>query len=84
VLEPDDSAARQRLLLKQQAAERAVTFIKPGMVIGLGTGSTATFAIRRIADLLRAGKLHDIAGFATSRATWDEARRLGIPLLEED
>ena len=33
---------------KQQAAVRAVDLVKPGMVVGLGTGSTAVFAIRRI------------------------------------
>ena len=68
---------------KQQAAERAVELVASGMVIGLGTGETATYAIRRIGALLRAGKLEDIEGVATSLATAAEAVRLGIPLLEE-
>lgn len=72
------------MLYKQQSAERAVTFIESGMVVGLGTGSTAVFATRRIAELLRTGQLHDIVGFVTSQATWAEARRLGIPLLPEE
>lgn len=80
----EDPAARQRLLYKQQSAERAVTFIESGMLVGLGTGSTAVFATRRIAELLRTGQRHDIVGFATSQATWAEARRLGIPLLPEE
>ena len=68
---------------KQQAAERAVELVTSGMVVGLGTGETATYAIRRIGALLRAGKLEDIEGVATSLATAAEAVRLGIPLLEE-
>src|SRR5512147_1938589 len=70
--------------LKQAAAERAVDFVQSGMVVGLGTGSTAIFATRRIGALLRAGTLRDIAGFPTSKATADEARALGIPLLDDD
>jgi len=68
---------------KQQAAERAVELVTSGMVVGLGTGETATYAIRRIGALLRAGTLEDIEGVATSLATAAEAVRLGIPLLEE-
>jgi ribose 5-phosphate isomerase A len=71
----------QQLEYKKQAAERAVTFVESGMVVGLGTGSTAIFATRRIAELLRQGALRDILGFSTSQATWEEAQRLGIPLL---
>jgi len=70
--------------LKQAAAERAVDLVQSGMVVGLGTGSTAIFATRRIGALLRAGTLRDITGFPTSKATEDEARRLGIPLLGEE
>ena len=42
---------------KQQAAEQAAACVCSGMVVGLGTGSTAIFATRRIADLLRRGVL---------------------------
>jgi ribose 5-phosphate isomerase A len=69
---------------KQEAATKAVAYVQPGMKVGLGTGSTAIFATWRIAEMLRAGKLHDIVGFATSRATHDEAMRLGIPLMPDD
>jgi ribose 5-phosphate isomerase A len=54
------------------------------MVVGLGTGSTAIFATRRIAELLRRGELRDIIGFATSVAVWQEAVKLGIPMLAEE
>jgi ribose 5-phosphate isomerase A len=66
--------------LKRRAAERAVDWIEPGMVVGLGTGSTAGFAIRRLAELLRDGRLADIVGVPTSRQTEEEALRLGVPL----
>jgi ribose 5-phosphate isomerase A len=69
---------------KQQAGERAVEFVLSGMVVGLGTGSTAIFATRRIARLLLDGQLKNIFGFATSKAVWKEAQRLGIPMMEEE
>jgi ribose 5-phosphate isomerase A len=78
------STPEERALYKQQAAERAVDFVRPGMVVGLGTGSTAIFATRRLARLLQEGQLSDIVGFATSQAVWEEARRLGIPLMTEE
>jgi ribose 5-phosphate isomerase A len=68
---------------KQQAAERAVELVKSGMTVGLGTGETATYAIRRIGALIRAGTLEDITGVPTSVTAAAEAVRLGIPLLEE-
>jgi len=58
--------------------------VQSGMVVGLGTGSTAIFATRRIAQLLRDGELKDIVGFATSKAVWEEACRLGIPMMAEE
>jgi ribose 5-phosphate isomerase A len=61
-------------VLKQAAAEHAVTFIQSGMVVGLGTGSTAIFATRRLGVLLRSGALRDLVGFPTSKATADAAR----------
>ena len=66
--------------LKQQAGEYAARFVKSGMVIGLGSGSTAIFATRRIAQLVRGGQLRDIVGIPTSLATEADARALGLPL----
>ena len=65
---------------KQAAAERAVDWIESGMVVGLGSGSTAVFAIRRIGMLLGVGTLRDLLGVPTSRASeaeapWDLGRR---------
>jgi ribose 5-phosphate isomerase A len=67
---------------KQEAAEYAVRFVESGMIVGLGTGSTAIFATRKIGELLRTGALKDITGFATSKATQDEAIHLGVPMMD--
>jgi ribose 5-phosphate isomerase A len=70
--------------LKQQAGERAVEFVRSGMVVGLGHGSTAIFALRRIAALLRTGQLRDILGVPCSTEVEAEARELDIPLTTLD
>jgi ribose 5-phosphate isomerase A len=66
--------------LKRQAAERAVEFVQAGMVVGLGHGSTAIWATRRIAELLKRGQLKEIIGIPCSAQVEVEARQLGIPL----
>jgi len=77
--------ARQALLrYKQQAAEQAVALIESGMVVGLGHGSTAIFAIRRIAEFLKTGGLKAILGVPCSHQVEQEARQLGIPLATLD
>lgn len=68
--------------LKRAAAHRAVDHVRSGMVLGLGTGSTAIHALQRIADLLSSGELTDIVGIATSKKTEGEAKALGIPLAD--
>jgi len=72
-------------LLKRHAAERAVEFIQSGMIVGLGHGTTAIWATRRIAELIKAKELTDILAIPCSKETGEEARQLGIPLttLEE-
>ena len=78
-----NSSSDPRAKLKQEAAEFAVQFVHSGMVVGLGTGSTAIFATRRIGALLRSSKLNDITAFATSKATQEEAEQLGIPMMDD-
>ncbi len=70
--------------LKQEAAEEAVARVESGMVLGLGTGSTATFAVRALARRLQEGSLRHIVGVPTSLAIENEARRLGLPLSDLD
>ena len=54
---------------KRAAGEYAVRFVESGMVVGLGTGSTAIHAVRHLAARLQSGDLRDVVGFATSTAT---------------
>src|SRR5436190_23910469 len=67
-----------RNALKRAAAEAAVELVEDGMVIGLGTGSTAAFAVEALARRHRQG-LHFI-GIPTSERTAAQARAAGIPL----
>jgi len=72
-----DEAQQQ---LKQRAG-RAVAdeMVKSGMKLGLGTGSTAIHAVRRVGELLAQGALRDICAFATSFQTEIECEKLNIP-----
>jgi len=65
---------------KRRAALQAATRVESGMVVGLGTGSTARFAVEEIGRRLKAGELRDVVGVPTSLATREQATRLGIPL----
>ncbi len=64
--------------LKQQAAEAAVAEVTDGMVLGLGTGSTAALAVAVLGARVQAGLR--IVGIPTSERTAEQARSLGIPL----
>src|SRR5882757_5954357 len=66
--------------LQQAAAEQAVTFVESGMLVGLGTGSTAGHAIRLLGERYRGGLR--FTGVPTSIASADLARSLGIPLID--
>lgn len=66
--------------LKKLAADKAVEYVSSGMVLGLGTGSTAAFVVSKIGELLASGQLKDIVGVPTSKRTQEQAASLGIPL----
>jgi ribose 5-phosphate isomerase A len=68
--------------MKKQAAEKAVQYIEDGMVIGLGTGSTVEFAIKKIGEMVKEGL--KIEGIPTSLKTKRLATELKIPLIELD
>lgn len=70
--------------LKKIAAYKAVEYVESGMVLGLGTGSTAKHAVDRIGELLSQGKLKNIIGIPTSKKTHEQAVSLGIPLSDLD
>jgi ribose 5-phosphate isomerase A len=69
--------------LKRQAAARALEYVRPGMRLGLGTGSTAKLFVELLGERVRAGL--DVIGVPTSEATRADALRVGVPLttLEE-
>jgi ribose 5-phosphate isomerase A len=69
---------------KRAAAYRAVEFIEPGMVVGLGHGSTTAFAIERLAERLAQGALSSVVGIPCSADVARTAKRLGIPLATLD
>jgi ribose 5-phosphate isomerase A len=71
--------------LKRDAAEAAIEAeVRTGMVLGLGTGSTARWLLEGLAARLGDGRLAEIVGIATSQATAARCRELGIPLTTLD
>ena len=66
--------------LKQQAASHALAYVRSGMILGLGTGSTTTYFVEMLGERLQRGELQGIAGLPTSERTAARARAVGIPL----
>ena len=66
--------------LKQQAALKAFDYVKSGMVLGLGSGSTSACFVDFLGEKLKSGELKDIVGVPTSIGTANRAASLGIPL----
>lgn len=78
-------AAATQEELKQQVGYKAVDdYVKSGMVVGLGTGSTAYFAVERLGQKLASGELKDIVAIPTSVRTKEQAEELKIPLVTLD
>lgn len=69
---------------KKQAAYRAVEFVEPGMVLGLGSGTTASHALEGISERLRNKELKDIVAIPSSLQTAKLARKYDIPLTSLD
>ena len=72
----DSGVDRDRL--KREAAHAALDYVMDGMIVGLGTGSTASFVIAALGERVRAGL--KITGIPTSERTTTLAREAGIPL----
>lgn len=68
--------------LKQRVAIAAAVRVRSGMLVGLGTGSTAAHLVRELGRRLSSGELHGVRGVPTSLATAALAREVGIPLVE--
>jgi ribose 5-phosphate isomerase A len=69
-------------IAKQHAAEAALKLVEPGMVLGLGTGSTAAIFVRLLAERVKQGL--QIVGTPTSEATDKLARSLGMRIVTPD
>ena len=67
--------------LKKAAGVKAANEIQDGMVVGLGTGSTAAYMVEHLAKRIREENLN-VIGVSTSWSTTLQCRQLGIPLKE--
>jgi len=76
--------ASQAELKKQVGYQSVDDYVRSGMVVGLGTGSTAYFAVERLGQKLASGELKDIVAIPTSKKTQDQAEQLKIPLATLD
>ena len=68
--------------MKQVVADAAIREVKSGMILGLGSGSTAALMIKSLADEMHSGKLQNIRGVATSFQSEVLALELNIPLID--
>jgi ribose 5-phosphate isomerase A len=84
------SATKLNMALSQDELKKMVgyksvdDYVRSGMVVGLGTGSTAYFAVERVGQLLSSGELTDVVCIPTSVRTKEQAESLGIPLVTLD
>jgi ribose 5-phosphate isomerase A len=80
-MEQQNSSQKTAVLQMKEAAGKAAvdSLVKSGMKLGLGTGSTALYVIRRVGELLAQGLLSDINTFATSFQSGIECEKLKIP-----
>ncbi|MFS4493511.1 ribose-5-phosphate isomerase RpiA [Maribacter sp. 2308TA10-17] len=67
---------------KQLAAYKSITFVENGMVVGLGSGSTASYMVQELGKAVAKGLT--IKGIASSEKTAQLARKVGIPLITLD
>lgn len=65
---------------KQLAAEKSIEFIKDGMILGLGTGSTVFFLVNKLAELIKQGL--KVKCISTSNQTSNLAKSLGIEIID--
>ncbi len=82
VIEPEQIKLQDRL--KKEAGQTAVDLVEPGMILGLGTGTSTRFALEEIGQRIKSGKLRDIFGIPSSIQTEHRAKELGIKLTTFD
>jgi ribose 5-phosphate isomerase A len=79
------AASLSQVELKKLVGYKAVDdYVRSGMKVGLGTGSTAAFAVERLGMLLKSGELENVVAVPTSVRTKEQAESLGIPLVTLD
>lgn len=78
------STLTQEELKKMVGYKSVDDYVKSGMVVGLGTGSTAYYAVERVGEKLKSGELSDIVCIPTSVRTKEQAESLDIPLVTLD
>lgn len=69
---------------KRAAGRAALEEVEPGMILGLGTGSTVRFFLESLGEALAVGRIRDVRGVPTSRDTEARCEHLGIPVVELD
>lgn len=74
------SVAEQKAL----AAAAALDFVESGMILGLGSGSTAELFVEQLGEAIKSGALEHIQGVPTSENTAELARKVGVPLIPVD
>lgn len=70
--------------VKELVGRKAAEYVEDGMVVGLGTGSTAYWFVDEIGKKIKSGELKNIVGVPTSKQTEMQALELGIPLRTLD
>ena len=70
--------------LKAKTGQESVNYIKSGMIVGLGTGSTVRYMVDELGKRVQAGKLTGITGITTSSRTAKQAKALGITIKDID
>ena len=66
--------------MKKLAGEKALEFVEEGMIVGLGTGSTVEYTLKKLGELVTKGL--QIQGIPTSLRTKKRAKEYGIPLVD--
>ena len=69
---------------KALAAAAALDFVESGMILGLGSGSTAELFVAQLGEAIKSGALEQIQGVPTSESTAALAREVGVPLIPVD
>ncbi|KAF5750293.1 ribose-5-phosphate isomerase 3 chloroplastic [Tripterygium wilfordii] len=78
----NSTTAESKDALKRALAKRAVGLVKSGMVIGLGTGSTASVVVEELGKLIRQGQLKDIFAVAANYQSRILAKQFGVKTVD--